>query len=107
MSSNSLQQVVCCLGQPVAGNPTQYMLEKAFAAAGLDWEYLTCEVPPEKLADAIKGVRALGFKGANLTIPHKVEVIRHLDQLSPAAELAGAVNCVNRVDDTLVGENTD
>jgi shikimate dehydrogenase len=107
MSSAPLQEIVCCLGQPVAGNPTQYMLEKAFAAAGLDWEYLTCEVPPEKLADAIKGVRALGFKGANLTIPHKVEVIRHLDQLSPAAELAGAVNCVNCVDDTLVGENTD
>jgi shikimate dehydrogenase len=107
MSSAPLQEIVCCLGQPVAGNPTQYMLEKAFAAAGLDWEYLTCEVPPENLADAIKGIRALGFKGANLTIPHKVAVIPHLDELSPAADLAGAVNCVNRVNDRLVGENTD
>ncbi len=107
MSANSLQEVICCLGQPVAGNPTQYMLEKAFAAAGLDWEYLTCEVPPEKLADAIKGIRALGFKGANLTIPHKVAVIPHLDELSPAAELAGAVNCVSRTGERLIGENTD
>ena len=81
MSSIS-QEIVCCLGQPVAGNPTQYMMEQAFAAAGLDWRYLTCEVPPEKLADAIKGLRALGFKGANLTIPHKVAVIEHLDELS-------------------------
>jgi shikimate dehydrogenase len=106
MSSIS-QEVVCCLGQPVAGNPTQYMMEQAFAAAGLDWRYLTCEVPPHQLADAMKGIRALGFKGANFTIPHKVAVIEHLDELSPAAELMGAVNCVNRVGDKLVGENTD
>jgi shikimate dehydrogenase len=107
MSASNLQEVVCCLGQPVAGNPTQYMMEQAFAAAGLDWRYLTCEVPPEKLADAMKGLRALGFKGANFTIPHKVAVIQHLDELSPAAELMGAVNCANRVGEKLVGENTD
>jgi shikimate dehydrogenase len=106
MSSIS-QEVVCCLGHPVAGNPTQYMMEKAFAAAGLDWRYLTCEVPPAMLADAMKGIRALGFKGANFTIPHKVAVIKHLDELSQAAELMGAVNCVNRVGDKLIGENTD
>jgi shikimate dehydrogenase len=102
-----LQEIVCCLGQPVAGNPTQYMMEKAFAAAGLDWRYLTLEVPPEKLADAMKGMRALGFKGANFTIPHKVAVLPHLDSLSPAAEMMGAVNCANRVGERLVGENTD
>src|SRR5438876_1089299 len=107
MSSAPLQEVVCCLGHPVAGNPTQYMMEKAFAAADLDWKYLTCEVPPEKLADAIVGLRALGFKGANFTIPHKVAVIPHLDALSPAAELMGAVNCANRVGDRLIGDNTD
>jgi len=105
--STPLQEVVCCLGQPVAGNPTQYMMEQAFAAAGLDWRYLTCEVPPDKLADAMRGLRALGFKGANFTIPHKVAVIEHLDSLSPAAELMGAVNCMNRVDSKLIGENTD
>jgi shikimate dehydrogenase len=83
------------------------MMERAFAAAGLDWRYLTLEVPPESLADAIRGIRALGFKGGNLTIPHKVAVIPLLDGLSAAAELMGAVNCINRVDTTLVGENTD
>jgi len=106
--SSSFLEVVCCLGQPVAGNPTQYMMEKAFAAAGLeDWKYLTCEVPPEGLADAMRGIRALGFKGANFTIPHKVAVIQYLDSLSPAAELMGAVNCVNRVGDKLIGDNAD
>lgn len=94
-------------GQPVAGNPTQYMMEKAFAAVGLDWRYLTLEVAPENLADAVRGMRAMGFRGCNLTIPHKVEVIQYLDRTSEAAGLMGAVNCVNRVGDELVGDNTD
>lgn len=106
-NSDSLQEIVCCMGQPVAGNPTQFMIERAFAAAGLDWRYLTLEVPPESLEDAIRGIRAMGFKGGNFTIPHKVAVIQHLDGLSEAAELMGAVNCVNRVGDQLIGENTD
>jgi shikimate dehydrogenase len=107
MTASSLQEIVCCMGQPVAGNPTQFMMERAFAAAGLDWRYLTLEVPSAKLADAMRGMRAMGFKGANFTIPHKVAVLQYLDELSPAAELMGAVNCANRVGDKLVGENTD
>jgi shikimate dehydrogenase len=95
------------MGQPVAGNPTQFMIERAFAAAGLDWRYLTLEVPPEKLADAVKGLRAMGFRGGNFTIPHKVAVIPYLDELSEAAAMMGAVNCVNRVGEKLVGDDTD
>ena len=95
------------MGQPVAGNPTQYMMEKAFAAAGLDWRYLTFEVPPERLADAMIGFRALGFRGGNFTIPHKVAVIPLLDELSPAADAMQAVNCVKRETQRLIGENTD
>jgi shikimate dehydrogenase len=95
------------MGQPVAGNPTQFMMERAFVAAGLDWRYLTLEVPPERLGDAVRGMRAMGFRGGNFTIPHKVAVIEHLDGLSQSAELMGAVNCVHRLDDRLLGENTD
>jgi shikimate dehydrogenase len=95
------------MGQPVAGNPTKYMMEKAFAAAGLDWRYLTLEVAPTQLEDAIRGMRAMGLRGGNFTIPHKVAVLPLLDSLSEAAQLMGAVNCVNRVGDQLVGENTD
>lgn len=95
------------MGQPVAGNPTQFMMERAFAAAGLDWRYLTLEVPPENLEAALGGLRAMGFKGGNFTIPHKVAVIQYLDGLSEAAELMGAVNCIIREDDKLIGENTD
>ena len=107
VSHSAIQEIVAVFGQPVAGNPTQYMMEKAFAQAGLDWRYLTLEVAPEALGDAIRGMRAMGFRGCNLTIPHKVEVIQYLDRTSEAAALVGAVNCVNRVGDELVGENTD
>jgi shikimate dehydrogenase len=104
---SELQEIVCCMGRPVAGNPTQFMMEKAFAAAGLDWRYLTLEVAPEALADAVRGIRAIGFRGANFTIPHKVSVIPLLDELTPAAELMGAVNFVKRTNDRFVGDNTD
>ncbi len=107
MPDSPIQQIVCLMGQPVAGNPTQFMIERAFAAAGLDWRYLTLEVQPENLADAVKGMRAMGFRGGHFTIPHKVAVIPYLDELSEAATRMGAVNCVNRVGEKLVGENTD
>ncbi|HJN07905.1 MAG: shikimate dehydrogenase [Pirellulaceae bacterium] len=107
MSDDSLQAIVCCMGQPVAGNPTQFMMERAFAAAGLDWRYLTLEVGPEDLPAGVAGMQAMGFRGGNFTIPHKVAVIAHLDGLSEAAELMGAVNCIHRVDGKFSGENTD
>ncbi len=107
VASASIQEIVAVFGQPVAGNPTQYMMEKAFAQVGLDWRYLTLEVAPDDLGDAVRGMRAMGFKGCNLTIPHKVEVLKYLDRTSEAATLMGAVNCVNRVGNELVGENTD
>ena len=107
MSSPSIQEVVAVFGQPVAGNPTQYIMEKAFAKAGLDWRYLTLEVAPGDLPDANARHCAMGFRGCNLTIPHKVTVIPLLNRMSEAATLMGAVNCVNRIGDELVGENTD
>ena len=99
--------LVACLGQPVAENPTGAMQEAAFRALGIDWRYLTIEVPPASLRDAILGVRALGFRGLNLTIPHKVAVIQYLDEVSAEARIIGAVNTVRRDGSRLIGENTD
>ncbi len=101
------QEITAVFGQPVAENPTQVMIESAFADSGLAWRYLTLEVAPPNLGAAVAGARAMGFRGFNLTIPHKVAVIEHLDSLSEAAELMGAVNCVVRQRELLVGENTD
>jgi shikimate dehydrogenase len=96
-----------CLGKPVAGNPTQEMIEAAFVAAGVDARYVTLEVDETALADAVSGLRALGIRGANITVPHKVAVVTMLDRLTEAARLAGAVNCIKREGDALLGDNTD
>ena len=108
MPRSVLQEICHLLGQAVAGNPTQYMMEKLFVHHGLDWHYLTLEVTPENLGDAIRGIRALGFRRRRiLTKPHKVPVLAYLDRLSDAAALIGAVNCIVNDDGHLVGENTD
>jgi len=103
-----LSEIVALFGQPVAENPTQAMHERAFAALGLSWRYVTLEVPPEGLADAVAGMRAMNFAGANCTLPHKVAVMAHLDEITPTARKIGAVNTIIRQRDrTLLGENTD
>ena len=104
---NFKQELTGCFGQPVAENPTQAMIEAAYRHHGLAWRYLTMEVSPQDLGDAVRGVRALGFRGFNCTIPHKVAVIQHLDGLGESASLMEAVNCVVRRGDKLIGENTD
>jgi shikimate dehydrogenase len=104
---NFKQELTACFGQPVAENPTQVMVEAAYRHHGLAWRYLTIEVTPAALGDAVRGVRAMGFAGFNCTIPHKVAVIPHLDGLGESASLMGAVNCVVRRGDKLIGENTD
>jgi shikimate dehydrogenase len=106
-SHSYLEQLVGVFGQPVAENPTVVMHQAAFAALGLPWRYLTIEVAPEDLEAAMRGLRAFRMRGVNLTIPHKVAVLRHLDEVRPAAALMGAVNTVVREGARLVGENTD
>ena len=104
---NFKQELVAVFGKPVAENPTQPMMEAAFRSLGLDWRYLTIEVDPAGLADAVRGARAMGFAGFNCTIPHKIAVIPYLDGLGKSAELMGAVNCVVSREGKLIGENTD
>ena len=106
-SQTFLSELVGCLSQGAAGNPTVAMVEAAFRHHGLDWRYINMEVPPEGLADAVRGARAMGYRGFNLSMPHKVAVIPHLDGLGESATLIGAVNCVVRRGDQLIGENTD
>jgi len=104
---NFKQELTSVFGHPVAENPTQAMIEAAYQHHHLEWRYLTIEVLPDDLADAVRGMRAMNFRGGNLTIPHKVAVIPLLDRLSEAAGLMGAVNCIVREGNELVGENTD
>lgn len=107
MAANYKAELVGVFGYPVAENPTGVMQEAAFQACGLNWRYLTVEVAPDDLADALRGMRAMGFQGINLTIPHKVTVMHYLDEIAADAATIGAVNTVRRVGGRLIGENTD
>ena len=104
---NFKQELTAAFGQPISENPTQVMVEAAYRHHDLDWRYLTIEVAPDGLEDAVKGAKAMGFRGFNCTIPHKVKVIEYLDGLGESASLMGAVNCVVRKDGRWIGENTD
>lgn len=105
---NYRAELVGVFGDPVDGNPTGVIEEAAFAAAGLNWRYLTCKVDVADLASAMGGMKAMNMRGVNLTMPHKIEVLKYLDELTEAAGIIGAVNTVvRREDGTLLGDNTD
>lgn len=105
---NFLPNIVGSFADPAAENPTVEMVEAAFRHHGLHWRYVNCEVPADRLADAVAGARAMGWAGFNCSLPHKVAVIEHLDGLGESAHLIGAVNCVVRDGDgRFIGENTD
>ncbi len=102
------QQDVCCLmGDPVAANPTQYMLEKAFAIADLDWRFLTFEVSAADFETALKATRIFEFRGVMLAPPHRGEVHRLLESVTDAARLSGQVNCIEQAGGGLRGVNTE
>lgn len=108
MSGHSFcPELVGSMSQGAAGNPTVAMVEAAFRHHHLDWRYVNMEVAPERLTDAVNGARAMGFRGFNLSMPHKVSVIPLLDGLGESASVMGAVNCAVLRDGKLIGENTD
>jgi shikimate dehydrogenase len=106
-SPSFLSLLTGSFAMPAAENPTVAMIEAAYRHHGLDARYLNCEVAPERLGDAVRGARAMGWAGFNCSIPHKVAVIEHLDDLEESAALIGAVNCVIRRDDRWIGANSD
>jgi len=100
-------RLVGLLGWPVAHSRSPQMHNAAFAALGLDWVYVPLPVAPPDLADAVRGLRALGFAGANVTVPHKTAILPYLDEIAPIARAVGAVNTLRVVEGRWVGENTD
>ncbi|MGB4599491.1 MAG: shikimate dehydrogenase [Trichlorobacter sp.] len=95
------------IGWPVDHSRSPLMQNAAFRSLGLDSVYVPFAVPPERLVQAVQGMRALGVDGWNVTIPHKIAVMPLLDELSPEAFQAGAVNTVLNRAGRLIGYNTD
>ena len=102
-----MQPILALLAHPVGGNPMQYVVEKAFAHLNLDWRFLSLEVVPEGLADAVRGMRAMGFRGGTMADPHRRTVLSLLDSATDTAALLGSVNLVVGEDNRLRGDNTE
>lgn len=100
-------ELVGVFGCPVDENPTGVMEEAAFRAKDLDFRYITVKVEKENLGDAMKALRAMNMRGINLTIPHKVNAVKYVDQLSPEAEIIGAINVIVNNGGILLGDNSD
>ena len=107
MTSPALQEVVALLGCPAAGNPAQYLFERMIAAAGLDWKFVTLDVQSERIAEAIQGVAAMGFRGCLLAGSLRAAALPNVASASPAATFAGAVGLVERQPTGITGHMTD
>jgi len=106
MTSPALQEILALLGCPAAGNPAQYLFERAITAAGLDWRFLSVDVAADRLAEAIAGIDAMGFRGCVLSGPLEQLALPTLGNVSPAARFAGAVSLIERKADGLFGHMT-
>ncbi len=102
---DSKTKVVGVIGKPIGHSMSPVMHNAAFSRLGLDYVYLAFEV--SDLGGAIGGMRALGVRGFNVTIPYKVDVLRYLDEVDAVARMIGAVNTVVNDDGVLRGYNTD
>lgn len=101
-------QVVGVMGYPVEHSLSPAMHNAAFDALNMDWTYVPLPTPPESIQDAVMGLRALGFRGANITVPLKELIPSLMDELSEVAQQIGAVNTVCcREDGSLWGTSTD
>ncbi len=107
MSISGTTSVLGIIGHPVEHSLSPAMHNAALAALQLDYVYVPFPVVPDFLGQAVEGLRRLGVRGFNVTIPHKSAIVPFLDGLSPDAELCGAVNTVRREGDRLLGFNTD
>jgi shikimate dehydrogenase len=95
------------IGSPIRHSRSPRIVNAAFRAAGLDWAFAAFDVPEGRAPDAVAAMRALGLGGLSVTMPHKHAVIPALDRLDAAAQALGAVNCIARDGDALVGHSTD
>ena len=92
---------------PAGHTRSPAMHAAAYAALGIDAVYLAFDVPPEQLADALRGARALGMRQLAISLPHKQAALEHVDELDETARRIGALNTVTRVGEKLLGSNTD
>lgn len=107
MDINAKTNIICLIGHPVehslSPNIHNYLLNKH----SINSKYVCFDVEKNNIDKAMQGIKALGIKGANITIPHKVEVMTFLDEVDKNAKLIGSVNTIKNNNGKLIGYNTD
>jgi shikimate dehydrogenase len=104
---NAATRLCAVFGSPIRHSASPAMHNAAFAALGLNWRYLACEVDPKNLRAAIAGAKAMNFAGVNLTVPHKLLAVDMVDALDASAKKWGAVNTILFNEKGATGFNTD
>ncbi|MCI8853617.1 MAG: shikimate dehydrogenase [Lachnospiraceae bacterium] len=104
---NFRNELTGAFGMPIDENPSPVMYEAGYRSCGLNWRYQLFEVDPADLECAIRSVRTLKIAGVNLTIPHKTEAMKYMDELSESAQMIGAINTIINHNGRLIGDNTD
>ncbi|MBU9722535.1 MULTISPECIES: shikimate dehydrogenase [Bacillaceae] len=102
-----MKEVMGVIGYPISHSLSPLMHETAFKELNLEMAYHAFHVHPDRVEEAIAGIRGLGIKGINVTIPHKVSVIPYLDEVDELAKEIGAVNTIVNESGRLKGYNTD
>lgn len=100
-------ELIGLMAYPIRHSSSPAMHNEAFRTLGYDYAYLAFEVDNDSLEDAVKGLRALKLRGSNVSMPNKTVIHKYLDEVSPAAQLCGAVNTVVNDNGKLVGHITD
>lgn len=99
--------LLCLLGSPVAHSISPAMQNEACKQLGLDYAYLAFDVPEDKMPQAVEGLRTMGARGWNITMPGKNIMCKLADEVSPASEISGACNTIVNNDGVLTAYTTD
>ncbi len=99
--------LLALIGSPVGHSGSPEMYNYSFARLGLDYAYVAFDIKENEVKDAIAAMRLFHMRGCNVTMPDKTEAAKYMDELSPAAEIIGAVNTIVNEDGKLVGYITD